>query len=89
MSFQVTLNYLGTAQTVLAKSFNNYYKAACAKIKNSRFTSYKGAGISTAETKDNRGKTWTAVTCTIIALLDMATGLVYMRMVHGWSTDNA
>jgi hypothetical protein len=68
MSFQVTLNYLGTAQTVLAKSFNNYYKAACAKIKNSRFTSYKGAGISTTEIKDNRGKTWTAVTCTIIAL---------------------
>ena len=68
MSFQVTLNYLGTAQTVLAKSFNNYYKAACAKIKNDRFTSYKSAGISTSEIKDNKGKTWTAVTCTIIAL---------------------
>lgn len=68
MSFQVTLNYRGTAQTVLSKPFDDYYNKAYMKIKNKRFSSYKGAGVSTTELKDNQGKTWTSVTCTIIAL---------------------
>lgn len=70
MSFQVTLNYRGTAQTVLSKPFEDYYNKAYKKIKNKRFSSYKGSGISTTELKDNRGKTWTAVTCSILALWD-------------------
>ena len=70
MTFQVTLNYRGTAQTVLSKPFDDYYNKAYKKIKNKRFSSYKGSGISTTELKDNRGNTWTAVTCSILALWD-------------------
>ena len=69
MEIQVSKNYKGDSRSILKKEFKYYYDQAINYIKSSAFTSYKGAGISISEIKDEDSKIWTQVTCSIKALL--------------------
>lgn len=64
----VGLYYQGNARTVLKKSTSQYYKNAIKHIRTGIFTHHKGAGFTVSETLDNKGATWTMVTCTIQSL---------------------
>lgn len=69
MEIQVSMNYKGDSRSILKKQFRYYYDKAINYIESNAFTSYKGAGISISEIKDEESNIWTQVTCSIKALL--------------------
>ena len=69
MEIQVGMNYKGDSRSILRKQFKYYYDKAINYIESNAFTSYKGAGISINEIKDEESNIWTQVTCSIKALL--------------------
>lgn len=69
MEISVSMNYKGNSAKILNNSFAYYYKRAVDYIRSEAFSSYKGAGMSIAETRDDKGNIWTQVTCNIQALL--------------------
>lgn len=61
----VTMRYKGKTSAIFTRDLSYYYDRAVRYVKNTAFTSYKGAGISTSETVDDSGTVYTEVTCTL------------------------
>lgn len=70
MSCQVSLNYKGDVVNVIKRDWDNFFLDAVAKIRSTRFTSYKRTGFNVSKIVDDHGNSWTKVTTEIGALLE-------------------